>query len=1210
MASSGNPQPNAPEPARPPWWIWIAATAALAIIGQPAWLFRIAPGVSLLMLFVPAALVFTYWLGPRMLPGVFLASLLCAPAAGLPWAIAPVVALADAAFAGLSWFIFQGLARGRCWLPVRRDLLLLLGPGILFPLLIREFVIQLCLLFTEKADTDLFSWATTRGMGLGALMSIAVAVPALHFLTERVHRRGWTMLDAKPSPAPPLLPASRRNGRDIALLVVTFIAACVPNWFTGMQWTWFTHGVFMLTVALYFGMSATTLAVAWSIFLAMLVPAAAAGEFSRLWHVENQSTAVIFDLLVACAAAMLVGRSVSDSAEEIDLRRRAEQTVRRIEQRLRTTIANTPAAVAMFDRNMRYIAYSKRWLTDYHLGDQNLLGRSHYDVFPEINDEWKQIHRHSLSGVIQRREEDRFVRADGRVDWVRWEIHPWNDENDQIGGIVMFTEVITEQKAAREATRISEERYRVVSELVSDYVFSLRVDEAGNFTREWITDAMERITGYTLEQLDAQGGYRSIVLPEDQARVDEQSRRWRAGIADVSEERVRTRSGDVRWLRIYGRPIFDESRRVVRVIAAGQDITDRKRSEDALRESEHRFRSIAETTPAPVLISRRDDGLILYANPDAARAFGVPTDRLIGQRTGTYYADPADRQRLIDAMKATGSIRGFELQVLRPDGRRLWVSVSIESVTFRGEPVYFTALFDITGRKEMEEELKQSHGRLVEWKSRYDAAIAATHQLLYDWNSRTNNIVWGGTIEQTLGYQPEEIQNTLDWWIERIHADDREMFLSEMKCAVNDQSSVDVEYRVQRKDGSYITVIDRGSFFTDARGNVERMVGFVINVSEHRRTEQALRESEARFRQLAENINEVFWLIDTMTGQLIYASPAFESLFGTSVGAVVVDRDAWVRVVHRDDREAFIAAHHAADGRAFDIEFRVVTPDSAERWVRARGFPVQDAMGKTYRLAGVAEDITARKHSEELLRRQQILVQAELTKVKDELVRHTRLATIGQVAASIAHDLRNPLGAIRNAGYYLKRHVPDDQAKWREYLEIIEHEVLSADQIISNLMDMVRAKHPTKQLVDLRDAVGEAFSRIINAEDVTLDMSTVPRGLTIHADKNQFQQVLRNLLDNAVQAMEARGRVMVHAADDGVFDTIEISNDGPGIPEHLQDRVFEPLFTTRAKGTGLGLAICRQLIERHGGRIDLISGGNRGVCFVIRLPKRQEPEQP
>jgi signal transduction histidine kinase len=225
-----------------------------------------------------------------------------------------------------------------------------------------------------------------------------------------------------------------------------------------------------------------------------------------------------------------------------------------------------------------------------------------------------------------------------------------------------------------------------------------------------------------------------------------------------------------------------------------------------------------------------------------------------------------------------------------------------------------------------------------------------------------------------------------------------------------------------------------------------------------------------------------------------------------------------------------------------------------------------------------------------------------LVKLREELIRQTRLATLGQMSASVAHDLRNPLGAVRNAAYYLRRKVPPTEPKWAEYIAIIEREVVLCDQIITNMLELSRSKEPAPELLDLGELVRSAFSQAKAPPEVQCHIHATAEPFHVRADPVQLRQVFDNLIKNSLDALAGRGDIAVEAGTEGDRCVIEYSDSGPGVSLDDRERLFEPLFTTKAKGSGLGLWIIRQVMECHGGAIDPVELPGRGLAFRISLP--------
>ena len=410
--------------------------------------------------------------------------------------------------------------------------------------------------------------------------------------------------------------------------------------------------------------------------------------------------------------------------------------------------------------------------------------------------------------------------------------------------------------------------------------------------------------------------------------------------------------------------------------------------------------------------------------------------------------------------------------------------------------------------------------------------------------------------------------------------------------------------------------VSRPAIFV-AIGVIALLLGVVFvlmrDITDRKLAEDELRESRKRLQLIADNVPGLLVRID-VDRRVRFINREAEQWFGFQAeGAVgkhikeIIGDQAYETAQPYIDR--------ALDGETTSFEMERPHEYGPLRWASGTLAPDFDEQGEVHGYYALLTDITERKRAQDQVKRAQVRlleqqrceqdsVRYELNRVRDELVRQTRLAAIGQVAASIAHDLRNPLGAIRNAKFYLSRRLPNDQPKWQEYLDIMEREIVVADTIINNLLDMGRAKRPDKSELDLEKALRDSFRRLKGTSNVEFNCVFDHRPFSVYADPSQLGRVLDNLIVNATQAMGERGRITVDAKSETNFDTIRVKDEGPGVPSEIRSRIFEPLVSGKAKGTGLGLSICRQIVESHGGRIDLLRSGDTGAEFEIRLPRR------
>jgi PAS domain S-box-containing protein len=313
------------------------------------------------------------------------------------------------------------------------------------------------------------------------------------------------------------------------------------------------------------------------------------------------------------AEGEIVARVLADGRllaflRNITERKLAEEALREREEQLGLFLEHSPAAIAMLDREMKYLAASRRWRSDYRIEDQEIIGRSHYEVFSDLPERWKEIHRRCLDGAVEKCDEDPFVRGDGTTDWVRWEIRPWRNADGDIGGLIIFSEIITERKRAEQALRESETRLRlsVESSSVGLWDWDLRTHTV-YFSPEW-----KRQLGYADDEISNRfDEWRSRVHPED---LDPAVQKLNAYLANPegryeSEVRLRHKDGSYRWIYSHADVLRDQDGKPVRMLGCHIDITERKQAEVSLKEAQITLeRKVTERTAELNVAKERAEG--------------------------------------------------------------------------------------------------------------------------------------------------------------------------------------------------------------------------------------------------------------------------------------------------------------------------------------------------------------------------------------------------------------------------------------------------------------------------------------------------------------------------------------------------------------------------------------------------------------------------
>jgi PAS domain S-box-containing protein len=359
-------------------------------------------------------------------------------------------------------------------------------------------------------------------------------------------------------------------------------------------------------------------------------------------------------------------------------------------------------------------------------------------------------------------------------------------------------------------------------------------------------------------------------------------------------------------------------------------------------------------------------------------------------------------------------------------------------------------------------------------------------------------------------------------------------------------------------------------------------------IRERKEFEKALQVSEERLRQISENIHQVLWM-QSHDGEPIYISPAFEKIWQRSCADWYENSNIWREAIHPEDKERVYTEF--TPSTEFMGEYRIVRPDGSVRIIFDQAFPIRDEAGQICRIAGIAEDITERKQA-----------QQEMLKA------FASLAEVGELAAMIVHELRNPLTTVLMGLNAFKKIPLPKPAKERLALSLDEAERIR--NLLSEILLYARPQSLQFAALELNEFITEIIGPIRmmpSAMNKRIVFVPAPSAVQIMGDKDKLKQIFINLIDNACEAVK-KGDTIIWSADSEVIPLwvdIQIHNGGKPIPPELLSQLARPFYTTKSSGTGLGLAIVKRLVEAHGGKLSITSSASEGTIVSVRLPLSQ-----
>jgi len=493
---------------------------------------------------------------------------------------------------------------------------------------------------------------------------------------------------------------------------------------------------------------------------------------------------------------------------------------------------------------------------------------------------------------------------------------------------------------------------------------------------------------------------------------------------------------------------------------------------------------------------------------------------------------------------------------------------------------------------------------LGEEERRLDLAAQAGGMGMWRWDV-ANDQVWMNEKGRSLfGFGPQDKPNA-ERFRSRIHSEDREAVRAVAAKALPVGADYKTEYRVVLPDGAIRWLHSRGRVELGADGKPCRVHGVSFDVTERKLSEQALLESEMRFRTVADAAPVLIWMAgpDKLCtffnkGWLDFTGRKLEQELG----------NGWAEGVHREDFDRCLNIYkNSFDARQpFTMEYRLRRNDGEYRWVLDSGTPRFSDDGAFLGYIGSCIDIAERKQAELNHQRQNM-----------ELARVGRVALMGELAASLAHEVNNPIGAMVANASAAQRLIAAGKLEAEELNELLADIVADgrrAGEIVQGIRNMVRKGKERRSSIEINDTIQDLL-RIIHAEAVGRDVTVVTEidweGCRVMADRVQLLQVLLNLTMNGFEAMSvirsnARRLIIRTGRNENGEICISVRDSGPGFPGGLAEQLFEPFFSTKAEGTGMGLAIARSIIEAHGGTLSGENCEDGGACFIVRLPQAKE----
>ncbi|MBI9039240.1 MAG: PAS domain S-box protein [Bacteroidales bacterium] len=788
---------------------------------------------------------------------------------------------------------------------------------------------------------------------------------------------------------------------------------------------------------------------------------------------------------------------------------------------------------------------------------------------------------------------------DGDYRWIRAKAKVV--ERDKDGKAVYMIgnhEDITEKKKAEESLKESEERFKQLSNLTFEGIL---IHDNGVIVD--VNQSLLDLFGYSLDEVIGKSLF-ELALPKEFHK--EIYGYFQSKKVEPYQVEAIKKDGMRLPIEIIAKEVFLEGKSLR--VAAIRDITKRKQAEEALKESELKYKTIVEGSIQGLVIAQSDPVRLSFASSPMEKITGYTPNELMnfGPEHLNELIYPDDRQRFfsnfLKRLQGEEIKSRDEYRIVQKNGSINWVELFSSVINYDGYPATQTVFIDITDKKKAEDDLKESHNR-------FRLAGNVSYDLIYEWDVKTDSLKWFGDIDSMLGFKQGEISQNIKHWLSLIHPDDQDKMKDAVELHRTSKEKIQYEYKIKTKNATWRYWQDNALPLFDEKGKPYRWIGVCTDITERKKAEKALKESEASLQDAQRIANIGSWLLDLTTGQ-VYMSDEMLNIIGINkneAADVTMHEKYYTPESWKRFQEAIKETQET--GKSYEIEMEFADKNAEFRYAIARGEPVYDENNKLIALKGTLQDITKQNQYE-----------AKLIEAKEKAEESDRLKSA--FLSNMSHEIRTPMNGILGFSDLLK--TPDLKGSEKQkYIEIIEKSGKRMLNIINDIIDISKIESGAVEVNMKKVNINKNLNYVLSffkpeAENKGLNLilnNTLPeKDAIIVADSEKVSAVLINLIKNAIKYTD-KGFIEFGCEyfeiHNSKFLRFSVQDTGIGIAKDRQEAIFERFIQAdiedvqAREGAGLGLSISKSYIEMLGGKLWLESKEGKGSTFYFTIPFNQ-----